>query len=58
MSYRRGSGDDGYSQLIGSTRYPKNDVRFRAIGAIDELNASIGMLICLIETSCKVSSDV
>lgn len=37
-------GDKGFSVLIGGKRVAKNDLRIAAMGEIDELNASIGVL--------------
>jgi len=37
------TGDDGTSALATGERRPKSDVRFAAIGAIDELNAFVGL---------------
>lgn len=37
------SGDDGSSSLVGGQRRPKSDLRFDAIGTIDEANAAIGL---------------
>ena len=39
------TGDDGSSGLIGGTRRPKHDVRFEAVGAVDEANAVLGWAI-------------
>jgi cob(I)alamin adenosyltransferase len=36
-------GDDGSTGLLGEGRYPKNDSRFEAIGAIDEANSALGL---------------
>ncbi|MEK7613741.1 MAG: cob(I)yrinic acid a,c-diamide adenosyltransferase [Patescibacteria group bacterium] len=39
-----GKGDSGTSTLFGSKdRIPKNDVRFEALGSIDELNSLLGV---------------
>jgi cob(I)alamin adenosyltransferase len=38
------TGDDGTTGLAGGTRLPKDHVRIEAIGAVDELNACIGLL--------------
>lgn len=43
MSITTKTGDDGKSGLIGGARRPKTDSHFAAIGAIDELNAAIGL---------------
>jgi cob(I)alamin adenosyltransferase len=37
------TGDDGSSALASGQRRPKTDIRFEAIGTIDELNATIGL---------------
>ena len=38
------SGDDGSTAIVGDGRLPKDSPRIDAIGAIDELNAHIGLL--------------
>lgn len=38
-------GDKGSTSLIGGVVVPKNDLRVEAYGAIDELNAAIGLAI-------------
>ncbi len=35
-------GDDGYTSLLGKGRYPKEDERFEALGAVDELTSVLG----------------
>ncbi len=42
------TGDDGATGLTGGTRVRKNDTRICAIGAIDELNAHLGLAITAI----------
>lgn len=42
--YTRG-GDNGYTTLADGTRTAKTDTRIEAIGALDELNANIGLLL-------------
>jgi cob(I)alamin adenosyltransferase len=37
------TGDDGSSALGSGERRPKSDLRFEAIGTVDELNAAIGL---------------
>lgn len=39
-------GDDGNTVLIGGRRVPKDDARVEAQGALDELNARIGVARC------------
>ena len=38
------TGDDGSTGLAGGRRLPKDHMRIEAIGAVDELNSSIGLL--------------
>jgi cob(I)alamin adenosyltransferase len=50
MSYRltqiyTGTGDDGATSLAGGERVPKDCARIEAIGAIDELNSVLGLLL-------------
>ena len=37
------TGDDGTSALATGERRPKSDLRFEAIGTVDELNAHVGL---------------
>ena len=37
------TGDDGTSALATGERQPKSDIRFAAIGTVDELNAHVGL---------------
>lgn len=39
------TGDGGESSLYGGARLPKDDLRFEAYGTIDELNASLGLVL-------------
>ncbi|MEK7524228.1 MAG: cob(I)yrinic acid a,c-diamide adenosyltransferase [Patescibacteria group bacterium] len=39
------SGDKGETGLLGGKRVLKNDARIEAIGEVDELNASLGVLL-------------
>lgn len=36
-------GDDGYTDLLGGPRLPKDDLRIAALGDIDEATSSIGL---------------
>ena len=40
------TGDDGSTGLSDGSRVAKDDPRIEAIGAVDELNSSIGVLLC------------
>ena len=41
--YFGGTGDDGYTGLLGDRRAPKSDPRPEAYGAVDEASAAIGL---------------
>jgi len=57
-------GDDGHTDLIGGSRVSKNHLRVSAYGAVDELNATIGLALadctvdaiqaCLITVQCRL----
>jgi len=47
----RGSGDDGYTSLVGGERVPKYDPRPRAYGALDEASATLGLAKSLAQTA-------
>ncbi|MDL2231641.1 cob(I)yrinic acid a,c-diamide adenosyltransferase [Porphyromonadaceae bacterium OttesenSCG-928-L07] len=38
------TGDKGMTSLIGGTRVPKNSLRLKAYGEVDELNAYLGLI--------------
>ena len=40
------TGDDGTTGLGDNTRVPKDHLRVRAMGDVDELNSHIGLLLC------------
>jgi cob(I)alamin adenosyltransferase len=42
--YTKG-GDAGETGLVGNVRVPKDDLRIRAYGTLDELNASLGVVL-------------
>lgn len=58
------TGDDGTTSLNGGTRVSKTDVRVEAYGAVDELNAQLGLLVTYLETEAdrgvlrKVQNDL
>lgn len=61
------TGDSGETGLIGGRRVDKDDTRIVAYGAVDELNTTIGMAICmldretfpdLVEVLTKVQNDL
>lgn len=43
------TGDTGDTSLLGGKRVKKNCIEMHAIGEVDELNASIGILVSLLE---------
>ncbi|RIK93393.1 MAG: cob(I)yrinic acid a,c-diamide adenosyltransferase [Proteobacteria bacterium] len=43
MKIYTGRGDSGETDLIGSGRVPKDDLRVEAYGSVDELNAALGV---------------
>lgn len=45
------TGDEGETGLFGGGRVPKDDLRVRAYGAVDEANAAIGMARALLPRS-------
>lgn len=45
------TGDNGTTSLCDGSRLSKDDMRVEAYGALDELNAHIGLLISLLQTS-------
>lgn len=44
------TGDKGTTSLVGGQRVSKTDVRLEAYGTTDELNACIGVLVCMMPT--------
>jgi cob(I)alamin adenosyltransferase len=51
------TGDRGETGLIGGRRVSKADPRIIAYGAVDELNSSIGMAICMLRAA-EVFADL
>jgi len=45
MKIYTGYGDDGNTQLLGSQKTRKNDVRIAVCGTLDELNALLGVVV-------------
>ena len=39
-------GDAGETGLYGNVRVPKDDLRIRSYGTLDELNATLGLVLC------------
>ncbi|OUR92875.1 ATP:cob(I)alamin adenosyltransferase [Halobacteriovorax marinus] len=52
------SGDKGLTGLVGGTRVSKGDSRIHIYGEVDELNAQLGVVISMIETSDLDSSSL
>jgi cob(I)alamin adenosyltransferase len=58
------TGDAGTTGLLGSKRVPKDDPRIEAIGAVDELNAALGVTLAaqketrIREALLKVQDDL
>jgi cob(I)alamin adenosyltransferase len=44
------TGDAGTTGLLGPDRVPKDDIRVEAMGAVDELNAVLGMALAALKT--------
>ena len=47
------TGDDGTTGLQGGRRISKSNIRIQAYGAVDEINASIGLIL-----SSKIDEDL
>jgi cob(I)alamin adenosyltransferase len=45
------TGDDGTTALVGGDRVPKDDPRIDAYGTVDELNATVGLVIAALARS-------
>lgn len=43
MKLYTGTGDDGYTGLLGGDRVPKHDLRPEACGTVDELSSALGL---------------
>ena len=43
------AGDTGETDLLGGSRVPKNHIRIEAIGAVDEANAVLGIILSRID---------
>ena len=46
MPIYTGTGDKGYTGLFDNQRVPKDDLRIRAYGTVDEVNSTVGLLRC------------
>ncbi len=51
MKYYTRRGDEGMTDLYGGQRVSKTDARIEAYGALDELNAHLGLLVTLMDDS-------
>ncbi len=51
MKYYTRRGDEGMTDLYGGQRVSKADARIEAYGALDELNAHLGLLVTLMDDS-------
>ena len=54
------TGDDGSTSLGDGSRVPKDSLRIRSIGSIDELNASIGVILSVkpVEKILKILNKI
>ncbi|MFA5792768.1 MAG: cob(I)yrinic acid a,c-diamide adenosyltransferase [Candidatus Gracilibacteria bacterium] len=54
------TGDNGTTSLFNGERVKKNDKRIEALGAVDELNAHLGLLATTPNTKiiCKIQKDL
>lgn len=52
------TGDKGETGLIGGARVSKADPRIIAYGAVDELNSSIGMAVCMLASEEEGFADL
>ena len=43
------TGDDGTSGLVDGSRRAKHDLRFTAIGTVDEANSALGLALCALD---------
>ena len=49
------TGDDGTTGLVDGTRRAKHDVRFEAVGAIDEANAVLGWAVPVLDDAADLT---
>ena len=58
------TGDDGTTSLSDGSRIKKNSLRIISIGSVDELNASLGMVLSarpveiISKLLCKIQNDL
>lgn len=43
------TGDKGVTCLLGGSRVPKDNIKIRVLGGLDEINASMGIAICFMD---------
>jgi cob(I)alamin adenosyltransferase len=51
-------GDEGETGLYGGDRVPKDHLRIRSYGTLDELNASLGVALAALDASAKTASKL
>lgn len=51
------TGDDGLSGLADGTRLPKSHPRFEAMGALDQLNSQLGLLLAFCNRKWPASQN-
>jgi len=52
------TGDDGSTGLADGSRLPKHSARIEAMGAVDELNSSLGVLLATVSLDATVRAQL
>ena len=52
------TGDDGTTGLFGGGRVRKSDLRLECSGAVDELNAAIGLAVVIVEDPSDLQAEL
>jgi cob(I)alamin adenosyltransferase len=50
------TGDDGSSGLADGSRHPKSDVVFEALGAVDETNSALGVVVATLGSKDEIGA--